>query len=412
MSDPHNYPILHRTTFQFPAIDNHAHPILKEEHRDAFTFEGLVSEAQGSALTNDSAHTLSSLRARKDLAILYGLDPLATTWEQLKEHRKTIPYSQLIEACFQPTHIQCLLLDDGLGGVEEVGQGYQAHDVLTRSPTKRIVRIEVVAEGLMKSVLTPHLGTDTLDVAPILSQFHDSLYYAFEADARHPDVVAFKSVICYRTGLDISTFISQASLKFSILEIFKTYQAGGKIRLCHKALNDMVVQVALEVAASHNIPVQFHTGLGDNDITLLLSSPSRMQAIIKAYPETKFVLLHGSYPYTREAGYLTATYSNVYLDFGEVFPMVSRRGQENLLRQVFELCPTNKIMWSTDGHWWPESFYLGSIQARECLFKIVKDMVNDGDLTEHEASDIVKKALFHNANTLYNLGLTPDFEDT
>jgi predicted TIM-barrel fold metal-dependent hydrolase len=43
-----------------------------------------------------------------------------------------------------------------------------------------------------------------------------------------------------------------------------------------------------------------------------------MQAIIKAYPETIFVLLHGSYPYTREAGYLTATYSNVYLDFGEV----------------------------------------------------------------------------------------------
>jgi hypothetical protein len=38
-------------------------------------------------------------------------------------------------------------------------------------------------------------------------------------------------------------------------------------------------------------------------------------------------------------------------------------------------------------------------------------MVQDGDLTEHEASDIVKKALFHNANTLYNLGLTPDFDD-
>ena len=146
MSDPHNYPILRRTTFQFPAIDNHAHPLLKEEHRDAFTFEGLVSEAQGSALTNDSTHTLSSLRARKEVAKLYGLDPLATTWDQLKEHRKTIPYTQLTEACFQPTKIQCLLLDDGLGGVEEVGQDYQAHDTLTRSPSKRIVRIEVVAE--------------------------------------------------------------------------------------------------------------------------------------------------------------------------------------------------------------------------------------------------------------------------
>src|SRR6188768_2468214 len=64
--------------------------------------------------------------------------------------------------------------------------------------------------------------------------------------------------------------------------------------------------------------VQFHTGLGDNDITLSLSSPAHLQPIIKAYPKTLFVLLHSSYPYTREAGYLTAVYHNVYLDFGEV----------------------------------------------------------------------------------------------
>lgn len=65
-------------------------------------------------------------------------------------------------------------------------------------------------------------------------------------------------------------------------------------------------------------PVQFHTGLGDNDLDLLVSSPGQMQQIIRAYPKTNFVLLHSSYPYTREAGYLTAMYKNVYLDFGEV----------------------------------------------------------------------------------------------
>lgn len=64
--------------------------------------------------------------------------------------------------------------------------------------------------------------------------------------------------------------------------------------------------------------MQFHTGLGDNDITLNRSSPSHLQAVIKAYPETLFVLLHSSYPYTREAGYLSAVYPNVFLDFGEV----------------------------------------------------------------------------------------------
>jgi predicted TIM-barrel fold metal-dependent hydrolase len=94
--------------------------------------------------------------------------------------------------------------------------------------------------------------------------------------------------------------------------------------------------------------VQFHTGLGDADITLTRSSPALLQPLIVANPRTTFVLLHASYPYMREAGYLTAMYKNVYLDIGEVFPVVSRGGQEALMQQVLELVPTNKIMWSSE----------------------------------------------------------------
>jgi hypothetical protein len=91
----------------------------------------------------------------------------------------------------------------------------------------------------------------------------------------------------------------------------------------------------------------------------------------------------------REGGYLTAMYENVYFDIGEVFPAVSRGGQEALIRQVLELAPTNKIMWSSelylvtfslrgrnveahtgDGHWWPETYYLGSLQARRALSSV------------------------------------------
>lgn len=39
-----------------------------------------------------------------------------------------------------------MLLDDGLGGVEEFAEGYAQHDRFTTSPTKRIVRVEIVAE--------------------------------------------------------------------------------------------------------------------------------------------------------------------------------------------------------------------------------------------------------------------------
>lgn len=72
-----------------------------------------------------------------------------------------------------------------------------------------------------------------------------------------------------------------------------------------------------------------------------------MQPIIEAYPDTTFVLLHGSYPYSRDAGFLASAYQNVYVDFGEVFPVVSRHGQCSVVRQLLEITPTNKIMWSS-----------------------------------------------------------------
>jgi hypothetical protein len=40
-------------------------------------------------------------------------------------------------------------------------------------------------------------------------------------------------------------------------------------------------------------------------------------------------------------------YKNVYLDFGEVFPFISAEGQRTVIRQVLELAPTNKILWSS-----------------------------------------------------------------
>jgi predicted TIM-barrel fold metal-dependent hydrolase len=92
-----------------------------------------------------------------------------------------------------------------------------------------------------------------------------------------------------------------------------------------------------------------------------------LQDFIRAYPTIPIVLLHASYPFTREAGYLASVYANVYVDIGEVFPFVSRDGQEKVVRQILELCPWSKILWSTDGHWFPETYLLAVMQIREVL---------------------------------------------
>ncbi len=209
-----------------------------------------------------------------------------------------------------------------------------------------------------------------------LADFSVTLRERLVDSAKDPDVAGFKSVVCYRTGLDVAT-VSDPPAEIAALrcayERFRE-STDESLRLADKPLNDLVVRTTLEVAAEHGKPgmvprhtirtrfscltllhplvVQFHTGLGDADITLTRASAAHLQPVIAANPRATFVLLHASYPYMREAGYLTAMYANVYFDIGEVFPTVSGGGQEALLRQVLELTPTNKIMWSSEPHYY------------------------------------------------------------
>jgi hypothetical protein len=83
-------------------------------------------------------------------------------------------------------------------------------------------------------------------------------------------------------------------------------------------------------------------------------------------------------------------------------------------------------MRAADGHWWPESFYLASLQSREALYEVrpvsasskhytsdyspsqvLKECVDREELTNDEAVTIIKRLLFDNANKLYKLNLQP-----
>lgn len=136
---------LARVALGYPAIDNHAHPLLKAEHRSVFEFEGLISEATGKALTEDAIHTLACFRATQQLNQVLGLKG-EPTWEAVKQARGAMDYEKLCKTFMESTGIQCILIDDGLGGSSQYAEGYKWHDKFTRSPTKRIIRIEVLAE--------------------------------------------------------------------------------------------------------------------------------------------------------------------------------------------------------------------------------------------------------------------------
>lgn len=50
--------------------------------------------------------------------------------------------------------------------------------------------------------------------------------------------------------------------------------------------------------------------------------------------------------------------------------MLSQDGQKSVIKQLLELAPSNKLLWSTDGHWFPETYALANAQMREVLSEV------------------------------------------
>ncbi|OCL01927.1 developmental protein-like protein fluG [Glonium stellatum] len=403
-----------------PIIDNHAHNLLLPTNLESYPFEAITSEAQGRAL-KDTFKSLSHLRAERQLKELYEC-PSDADWDSILQKRaewlRKDP-EKLIQKCLDGTH--CILMDDGLGGPDKV-QAFNWHDRFTPAPTKRIVRIESVAEGLMEDILREAREED-LDDDKYLSDIWLSFTEDFEREiigaSQDVDVAGFKTIVCYRTGLDVEPDYNEALLRVGTP--FEHYVVRAvkkrKYRIERKAVNDYLVLKTLETLADSprggmSKPLQFHTGLGDADINLLQSNPAYLQPLIENYSNVPFVLLHSSYPYTREAGYLATVFKHVYLDLGEAFPMLSRDGQTSVLRQSLELVPGGKILYSTDGHWFPETYWLANKQFREVLQEVLVEYVRKEDLTAAQAISLSEDILFNNANVLYDLHYPLEFKET
>jgi hypothetical protein len=403
-----------------PVIDNHGHNLLRPHGLRSCDFLTITSEATGEAL-RATPTTLAHLRAAKQLRKLYDL-PTEADWQATLEARNRCLYEDpdgLTWKCLQGT--QTILIDDGLGSPDDF-EPYQWHSKYTLSPCKRIVRIEAVAASILASFHRQWKLPVGISIADEEAcslawvTFITAFEQAIARDIDDDEVVGFKSVICYRSGLSVKTGrdseVTEAGLKSFMEEFLPTCEAKS-FRVESKGMNDaLVISTCKLIAAGLTEkgkakPLQFHTGLGDNDILLLDSNPGRLQPLVAAFPTVPVVLLHSSYPYTQEAGYLATVYHNVYLDIGEVFPMVSRAGQETIVRQALELTPMSKILWSTDGHLQAETYWLANVQGREALEKVFTEMVEEGDLTVNQAIFAIEDILFNNSNKLYDLRLQP-----
>ncbi|KAK4191483.1 hypothetical protein QBC35DRAFT_14507 [Podospora australis] len=404
-----------------PVIDHHAHPLLKPDSLGKYPLLSLTSEAGGDAI-HSATSSLPHLRAVRQLSSVLGC---ALTWEAVVAALESKRFDPTDTASLENWTAQCLsgietiLVDDGLDD-EDSAQVYSWHDDYVRSKCKRIVRIEKVAADIIKMLGGMcNVSSSHAQRKETLNDFYDEFIREFDRVIKEaiedPEVVGFKSVVAYRTGLDVKPQVNEEAARAAFGELMANFALMDFEKLQEESLNDLVVHRTATLIRDFSPkerrkkPIQFHTGLGDNDLTMSKASPSHLQEFIRAYPTVPIVLLHAGYPFTREMGYMASVYENVYADIGEVFPCVSQDGQERLLREILELCPWSKILWSTDGHWFPETYLLATMQMREVFETVICEYVRKGHIGWRAAVELVQDLLFKNANKLYQLEL--DFSE-
>jgi uncharacterized protein len=82
-----------------------------------------------------------------------------------------------------------------------------------------------------------------------------------------------------------------------------------------KPLQDYMMYRLLDIAKTNHIPVQIHTGLQNGTGNIIENSkPTHLVNLLQDYPDVKFILFHGAYPYGGELATLAKNFRNVYID--------------------------------------------------------------------------------------------------
>jgi predicted TIM-barrel fold metal-dependent hydrolase len=281
------------------------------------------------------------------------------------------------------------LLVDAAGGGDQVLSVAELERAADR-PAHEIVRLEILAEEL----LAPGAPT-ARSLARFLGGFEERVGTAMERGA-----VAFRSIAAARGGLWLFTESSQADRRRAFTNLDK---AASAARFEDAVLLPFLVRRAAELASARQVPLQFATGIGDEDVYLPHADPGLLWPLLRD-PRTEDcpVVLCGCYPYVGAAAHLAGTYPQVHMDLSPAIflaePIAAR-----LVSEALGLCPPGKLLAGSGGRAYPESHWWGAVVWRQALARVLRAEVEAGGLDDTAARDTARRVLATNATRLYRL---------
>src|SRR5271155_2865807 len=191
--------------------------------------------------------------------------------------------------------------------------------------------------------------------------------------------------------------------------IYNKYRGGGVPSAEeYRVFQDYVFRVLIDQAEKLNLPVHFHSAVGIGDyFSLRQGNVLNLENVLRdpRYKHVTFVLLHGGWPYYKEAALLTAV-KNVYLDTSFQSEVLYPSQFKDVLKQLVTLFP-DKMMFATDAFPFSdalgaeESFWIATYTSRTALAAALAELVSEGAFSEEKALEIAHLYLHDNAAKLY-----------
>jgi hypothetical protein len=379
-------------------VDAHCHPWRNAEliARDPRSFEdrttmtgmcllssGLMDEALHEHLSLLTESTPLALSLRRRLAEHLGAP---ATREGVAEARHGALSSDPVgynRRLWETARVAGLVYDEGFPQPTIAPSDF-AQD--SGAVTHRVARIEPLISA-------------RLEGAGSYRELEDSFVAALEAEAADPRLVAFKSVIAYRTGLDVD----DPPLDYCERS-FRLWRGDGfaETRSHAKPVRDRLLRRTLQVAERYDRPVHIHCGGGDPAIVLAHARPSDLFPLLYEHQAQPIVLIHAGWPWLEEGAYIASVLPHVYLEISLTIPWATLAIDQKL-ELLLGAAPPAKVLYGSDEASEPEVIWLAAQVGREALGRVLGAAVERMWLSEREAGGIGEAVLAGNVRRLHGL---------
>lgn len=385
-----------------PVVDVHCHPFLDrgavtaEELTDLTAFGGgsrpyleaggvVWSDEVRDELQRIKRGTLYFTRMILDLARFFDVEPEVEAVVAARNAAVAAGYSEYVARLYGDARLETLVFDFGIPlpmlDVDQV-RGELPVEVVP------VFRIEPLIADLLK-----------MDVG--WSEFRRRYDDAIAEALTTRGYKGLKSIIAYRTGLDVSPLSRTPDQGLQALDAIRRGLGGGSM----KKLRDHLLCRALELCLEHDVPMQIHTGMGDFEVNLVLCRPAYLMDLLRfpTFRACRVLLVHTGYPYHREAAYMANVLPRVYCDLSEGIPFAGNAAWE-IVRGVLAMAPLSKICYGSDGYTLPEINYTSAKLGKQAVAEVLVELVAARMLTQADAEAAAGMILAGNARELYRLG--------